>query len=259
MLFDTHCHLYDEVYENDLSEVIKRAEEKGVRFFVVPGDRIDTSKKSLELASYHPNIFAAIGVHPEEVENIEVTEVTEQLKELSKTSEKIVAIGEIGLDFYWVKDSKLREKQKELFITQIELANELKLPVIIHSRDAISETLEILTKHPPLYKGVMHCYSGPKEMVESFLKLGLWISLGGPVTFKNARVPKEVANITPLESLLIETDSPYLAPHPYRGKRNEPSYIDLMLQEIALQKNIEVDEVETQLFKNSCKLFQIKQ
>lgn len=258
MIFDTHCHVYDEKYVEGAIEVIKKSIQEGVGLFMVPGDNIINSKKAIELASLFPEVYCAIGVHPSDVETLDIEEVISQLKELYKTSNKIKAIGEIGLDKYWVKDEEIIAKQKEFFIRQIELANELKLPIIIHDRDAHEDTLKILKEHPPLYGGVMHCFSGSVEYLKEILSLGLYIGLDGPVTYKNAITPKEVAKVVPLDRLLVETDSPYLTPVPYRGKINYPHYVKNVIEEICRIRSINSREIENVTCENGKKLFGIK-
>ncbi|MBE6142440.1 MAG: TatD family deoxyribonuclease [Erysipelotrichaceae bacterium] len=258
MIFDTHCHVYDEKYVEGEIEVIKKSIQEGVGLFMVPGDNIINSKKAIELASLFPEVYCAIGVHPSDVESLDIEEVISQLKELYKTSNKIKAIGEIGLDKYWVKDEKIIAKQKEFFIRQIELANELKLPIIIHDRDAHEDTLKILKEHPPLYGGVMHCFSGSVEYLKEILSLGLYIGLDGPVTYKNAITPKEVAKVVPLDRLLVETDSPYLTPVPFRGKINYPHYVKNVIEEICRIKSINSREIENTTCENGKKLFRIE-
>lgn len=258
MIFDTHCHVYDEKYVEGAIEVIKKSIQEGVGLFMIPGDNIINSKKAIELASLFPEVYCAIGIHPSDVESLDIEEVISQLKELYKTSNKIKAIGEIGLDKYWVKDEEIITKQKEFFIRQIELANELKLPIIIHDREAHEDTLKILKEHPPLYGGVMHCFSGSVEYLKEILSLGLYIGLDGPVTYKNAIIPKEVAKVVPLDRLLVETDSPYLTPVPYRGKINYPHYVKNVIEEICRIRSINSREIENVTCENGKKLFGIK-
>ena len=181
------------------------------------------------------------------------------LEQLGVNDEKVVAIGEIGLDYHWIKDPVQRELQKEYFIRQIQFANEHHLPICIHNRDSNEDCFNILKEYRPLYGLVMHCYSGSVEMMKEIVKWDkAYISLGGPVTFTNAKTPKEVAEEVPLDRLLIETDSPYLTPHPHRGEKNEPKYICLVLEEIARLRNMSKKHLESTLFANSCRVFNIK-
>lgn len=258
MIFDTHCHLYDEKYIEGAIEAIKTSILNGVDLFMIPGDNLVNSKKAIELAALFPQVYCAIGVHPSDVMELNIEEVIEELRRMYKTSSKIKAIGEIGMDKYWVKEEKVIKKQKEFFIRQIELANELKLPIIIHDRDAHSEVLEILKEHKPLYGGVMHCFSGSVEYLKEILKLGLYIGLDGPVTYKNAVTPKEVAEYVPLDRLLVETDSPYLTPTPFRGKINYPHYVKYVIEEICRIKSNNSREIENITCNNGKKLFGIE-
>ena len=255
MLFDSHCHLNDKQLLDDIDDVIKSANEAGVTHFLVIGWDIESSKKAIELAESYPNIYACVGVHPTDVKKIYYTDLLELEKLLNHP--KVKALGEIGLDYYWEKDPNEREKQKEYFIKQIELADKYNLPVVIHNRDSIEDCLNIVKEHTPKYGAVVHCFSGSVEVEKEFTKLGLYISLGGPVTFKNAKTPKEVAKHVSLDKLLLETDCPYLTPHPYRGTRNEPKYIKLVAEEIASLKGISVDEVIQKTHQNTLKLFKI--
>lgn len=259
MIFDTHCHVYDSKYIEGPIEVIKKSIENGVGLFMVPGDNLESSKKAVELASIFNEVYAAIGIHPSDVmECGDIDTSIDELRKLFKSSNKIKAIGEIGMDKYWVKDQEVINKQKELFIKQIELANELHLPIIIHDRDAHEEVLKVLKEHKPLYGGVVHCFSGSVEYLRDILKLGLYIGLDGPVTYKNAITPKEVANVVPLDRLLVETDSPYLTPTPNRGKINYPHYVKFVIEEICRIKSISSREIEKVTCNNGKKLFRIE-
>lgn len=257
MLFDTHCHLNAEVFEKDPTGYIKRAQAQGVKYFIVIGWDVASSQKAINLAINYENVYAAVGIHP--VDAV-ITNQADLIKiEQMLCHPKVVALGEVGLDYHWIKDIEERKTQKDFFIKQIALANKCKKPVIIHMRDATKDTFEILAAYQPLYSGVMHCYSGSKEMALEFLKLGLYISLGGPVTFKNAVIPKEVAAIVPLDKLLVETDAPYLAPHPYRGKQNESSLLPLIVKEIAKIRNLSVEEITRTTTGNARLLFHVEQ
>ncbi len=256
MLIDTHCHLNDPQLYPQADELVVRALSAGVgRMQVVAYDE-PSSRTAIELADRFKEVFAIVGIHPTEIDDGLTKTLT--LIEAWARHPKVVAIGETGLDYYWEKDPLARHKQKEAFIAQIELADRLCLPIVVHSREAIEDTLNILKAHTPKYGGVMHCYSGSKDMVKDFLDLGMYISLGGPVTFLNARVPKEVALVVPENRLLIETDSPYLAPHPFRGKRNEPSLLPLVAQAIADIKGVPVATIEQTTSDNALRLFHVK-
>ncbi|MEK4967762.1 TatD family hydrolase [Cytobacillus sp. FSL R7-0696] len=254
MLFDTHVHLNAEQYDEDLAEVIKRAREAGVEKMVVVGFDRPTIERAMELIEQYDFLYASIGWHP--VDAIDMTEGDLiWIEELSKHP-KVVAIGEMGLDYHWDKSPK--DVQKDVFRQQIQLAKKVKLPIIIHNREATADILEILKEENAAeVGGIMHCFSGSPETAKECIDMNFYISLGGPVTFKNARKPKEVAAEIPLEKLLIETDCPYLAPHPFRGKRNEPSYVKLVCEQIAEIKNIPVEEVAAITTENAKKLFAI--
>lgn len=256
-LFDTHCHLNAEDFKDDVKGYVERANQVGVHFLAVIGWDLVSSKKALDISSENDNIFAVIGIHPSDVFKAGPNDLV-QIEQLV-INKQVVAIGEIGLDYYWNKDKAEHEIQKKWFIDQINLANKYNLPIVIHMRDASQDTLDLLKLHPVKKGGIMHCYSASSEMAPEFIKLGFYISLGGPVTFKNAKEPKKVAEVVPLDRLLIETDSPYLAPHPYRGKANESSYLPLVLNEIASIRGISPDELEKQLLINSFKVFHVEQ
>ncbi len=252
MLIDTHCHLNSEELLNEVDEVILRAKKEGVNTFFVVGWDISSSKLALLLADKYQEVYPIVGVHPCDIKGVDLSELEELL-----IDGKVKAVGEIGLDYYWVKEEKDRKKQKEYFIKQIELANKYKLPISIHSRDAIQDTLNILKEYHPKYGFIMHCFSGSKEMMSEFLKLGGYISFGGPVTFKNAQNSKECALNVPLDRILIETDCPYLTPHPFRGKRNEPSYLPLVMETIKEIKGIDAQELKQALIENTKRIFQL--
>jgi TatD DNase family protein len=255
MLFDTHVHLNAEQFNDDLQEVIDRAIAEGVTNMVVVGFDELTINKAIELAEKYDFIHASVGWHP--VDAIDMTpEHLEWLKDLA-SHPKVVALGEMGLDYYWDKSPK--EIQKEVFRKQIRLAKEVKLPIIIHNRDATADIVEILKEeNAGEVGGIMHCYSGSVETALECIDMNFYISLGGPVTFKNAKKPKEVAESIPLDRLLVETDCPYLTPHPYRGKRNEPAYVKLVAEEIAGLKGVTFEEIAEATTKNAKKLFGIK-
>ncbi|MBE6183207.1 TatD family hydrolase [Heyndrickxia ginsengihumi] len=254
MLFDTHVHLNDEAFKEDLEEVIKRAQSVGVKNMVVVGFDRPTIKRAMELIDQYEFLYASIGWHPVDAVDMEDEDLVwiEQLTE----HPKVVAIGEIGLDYHWDKSPK--DIQQTVFRKQIQLAKKLSLPIIIHNREATEDCIQILKEEgAEKVGGIMHCFSGSPETAKECLDMNFYISLGGPVTFKNAKKPKEVAAEVPLERLLIETDCPYLAPHPHRGKRNEPSYVKLVAEQIAEIKGISYDEVAKQTLLNAKHLFHI--
>ena len=254
MLVDTHVHLNSKKYKDNLIQVITRAQEAGVEMMIVVGFDHETNRRAIELAEKYPFIYATVGYHPTDARHVKLGDYEILVKQLKHP--KVVGIGECGLDFYWDKD--YIDKQIEVFKRQIELSIEFDKPLVIHMRDASEATFNVLSEYKDL-KGIMHCYSGSPEMAEEFLKLGLHISLGGPVTFLNGRVPKEVAKMVPFDKLLIETDAPYLSPHPFRGKTNEPARVKLVAEEIARLRDVSYTEVAKKTAKNAYKLFNIKE
>ncbi|PFG04122.1 TatD family hydrolase [Bacillus sp. es.034] len=254
MLFDTHVHLNAEQFDEDLEEVLSRAREAGVGKMVVVGFDRPTINRAMELIGQYDFLYAAIGWHP--VDAIDMNdEDLAWIEELSQHP-KVVAIGEMGLDYHWDKSPK--DVQKEVFRKQIQLAKKVKLPIVIHNREATQDIVDILREEgAEEVGGIMHCFSGSPEIAQECVEMNFYISLGGPVTFKNAKKPKEVAKEIPLEKLLIETDCPYLAPHPYRGKRNEPAYVKLVAEQIAELKEVSLEEVEKITTENAIKLFNI--
>jgi TatD DNase family protein len=254
MLFDTHVHLNAEQFDEDLTDVIERARETGVEKMVVVGFDRPTIKRAMELIESYDFLYASIGWHP--VDAIDMTEEDLHWIEELSSHQKVVAIGEMGLDYHWDKSPK--EIQKDVFRKQIQLAKKVKLPIIIHNREATSDIVAILREEEAHeVGGIMHCFSGSVEIAKECLEMNFYISLGGPVTFKNAKKPKEVATEIPLDKLLIETDCPYLAPHPYRGKRNEPAFVKLVAEQIAELKGLTIDEVAKATTDNAKKLFGI--
>ena len=254
-LIDTHCHLNDEQLYQDIDNVISRALQTGVEKMVVVGWDKASSELAIKLAEQYPFIYATVGFHPENLDGVDEKTLYEVLALSSHP--KVVGIGEIGLDYHWEKDPAKREIQKEFFIKQIEYANKVGLPISIHSREAFQDTLEILKNHKPQHSGVMHCYSGSVENIQDIINLGLYIGLDGPVTFRNAKTPKEVATEVPLGRLVLETDCPYLSPHPLRGTVNEPANIILVADEIASLRNMSKKHLLEVIYDNSCKLFNL--
>lgn len=254
MFFDTHAHLNAEQYNEDLQEVIDRAQNEGISNIVVVGFDRPTIEKAMELTEKYDFIYASVGWHP--VDAIDMTEDDLQWIEELSSHPKVVALGEMGLDYYWDKSPK--DIQQEVFRKQIRLAKKVKLPIVIHNREATADIVEILKEEGAgEVGGIMHCFSGSPEIAKECVDMNFFISLGGPVTFKNAKKPKEVADVIPLEKLLIETDCPYLTPHPFRGKRNEPSYVKLVAEQIAEIKGLSVEEVAKATTENAKKLFGI--
>ncbi len=255
MLIDSHVHLDDERFDGDRDILINSLKDNKIELVINIGADMNSSMSSIELSKRYDNIYAAIGVHPHSAS--EMTEKTlDELREMSK-EDKVIAIGEIGLDYYY--DNSPRDIQRKWFREQLELAKELDLPVIIHSRDATKETYDIIKEaQDGTLRGVLHCFSGSVEVAMEYIKLGFYISIGGTVTFKNARVVREVAEAVPLDKLLIETDCPYLTPEPYRGKRNEPMFVKYVAEKIAEIRGISVEELAKSTNKNTKELFRIK-
>lgn len=254
-IIDTHCHLNDETLYKDVDNVILRAQKAGVEKMIVIGWDKNSSELAIKLAEQYEFIYAVIGFHPENIFDIDDKQLYETL-DLCKHP-KVVGIGEIGLDYHWTKGTDKQALQREFFIKQIEYANKVHLPISIHSREAFADTLEILKNHKPLYGGVMHCYSGSVESINEIINLNLYIGLDGPVTFSNAKTPKEVAENVPLDRLVVETDCPYLSPHPLRGTVNEPSNICLIIDAIADIRKMSKKHLLDALYQNSCKLFNL--
>lgn len=256
MYIDSHVHLDDSRFDLDRDNLIRTLKDNKVELVINIGADEDSSERSVELADRYENIYAVVGVHPHSAKDLEGRDLSSIIKMLE--NDKVVAIGEIGLDYYY--DNSPRDFQKKWFKEQINLALRLNKPVVIHSRDADKDTFDIIKSgvEEGGLTGVMHCYSGSVELAKEYLKLGFYISLGGPVTFKNARVPKEVAKEVALDRLLIETDCPYLSPEPYRGKRNEPMFVSYVAEEIAKIKGISIEEVAQVTTQNAKKLFGIK-
>ncbi|EST89543.1 TatD family hydrolase [Vagococcus lutrae LBD1] len=255
MIFDTHTHLNVPQFAEDLDETIARAHEYGVNEMAVVGFDQPTIEKSLQLSEKYPEIYSIIGWHPTEAGSY-TPAVEKQLYQWFDSSDKIVALGEIGLDYYWMNDSK--EVQTKVFRRQIAMAKELGLPFSVHTRDALADTYQVLKEEKVgAQGGIMHSFSGDWEWAQRFLDLGMMISLSGVVTFKKALEVKEVAKNVPLDALLVETDAPYLAPVPYRGKRNEPGYTSYVVDEIASLRGNTRDNIARQTRANAYRLFQL--
>ncbi len=254
-IFDTHSHYDDEAYREDRGELISRIHEAGVEHMVNIGASMDSSRRTVELLREYPFFYGAIGVHPDEITNL--TEADMQWLLEHAKDERVVAIGEIGLDYYWHTDNK--EAQRRWFCRQIEVAKEAKLPIVVHSREATEETLRIIREtNASQVGGVIHCFSGSKEVAAEYVKLGFYIGVGGVVTFKNGRVLKEVVEATPLTSIVTETDCPYLAPVPHRGSRNDSSNITYIIEEIAALKGMSAEEVAPILYENALRLYHLE-
>lgn len=256
MFFDSHAHLNDAKFDDDREEVIRRArEEYGVSRILNIGFNRETIRTSLELAESYDFIYTAVGWHPHDAKDC--TEEDLDWIETLCDHPKVVALGEMGLDYYW--DHSPRGIQESVFRQQIRLAREIGMPVIIHDRDAHEDVVRILREeHAEEVGGVMHCFSGDWDVAKACLDMNFYIGLGGPVTFKNAKLPKEIARKVPLDRLLIETDCPYLAPHPHRGKRNESGYVRLVAETIAELREMSLEELARITYENANRLFRIE-
>ena len=254
-MIDTHAHIQDEMYTVSVEEIINNAKQNGVNKIICSSSSLKTALKAVEISNKFDEVYATVGVHPEEANEYSES-VEQQLEELAK-NRKVVAIGEIGLDYCY--EFATREKQKEVFIKQIELANKLKMPVVIHTRDASGDTMEILRSNlDKLKNGVcIHCYSMSVEILKEILEYGFYISVGGVVTFKNANKLIDVVEICPIDKLMLETDSPYLSPVPFRGKINEPKNVVYVNEKIAEIKNMRAEEVEKITTENAYRFFRI--
>ncbi len=257
-LFDSHCHLDDEKFNEDREELIPKLHEEGVDKLVSAGYSLEGSKNAIELAKKYDFIYATIGISPNDIPDTEdeLKKQLKELKELYKTSKKIVAVGEIGLDYHWNTDNK--ELQKEAFIEQIKLANELNLPIQIHTRDAVMDTIEILKNNKVNKNGIFHCCPFNRELVKEALKLNFYISFAGPTTFKNSKNAPEIINMVPEDRFLVETDSPYLSPEPLRGRRNDPRNVQYIIKKIAEVKGKTFEEIQNMAYANAQRIFNIE-
>lgn len=250
--FDSHAHYNDEKFEIDRNEILKLINQEGITKVVAAGYNIDSSRTAIRLANENEWIFATCGISPNDIENINENDIN-KIEELCKSSKKVVAVGEIGLDYYWNKENK--ELQKEVFKKQIAIANKLELPIVIHSRDAYIDTIQVLKDVPCNKKGVFHCCQLNLELIKDTLSLGYYISLAGACTFKNAKNADEVIKQIPLKRLLIETDSPYLAPEPVRGTRNDSRNVKIIAEKIAKVKEVPITEIAKTTYQNAERLF----
>ena len=251
-LFDTHSHYNDEKFELDREKIINQTYETGITKFVCAGYNLKSSRKAIELANKYDFIYSICGISPNDLDDYNEENIL-AIKELAK-SKKNVAIGEIGLDYYWNKENKA--VQKQAFIEQINIANELELPIVIHSRDAVQDTIDLLKENPVNKKGIFHCAQLNKYLIEEGLKLGFYISLAGPITFKNSKNAAEIVSLVPNDKILIETDSPYLAPEPVRGTRNDSRNVKYVAQKIAELKGLPVEEIAQITYQNAKNIFQ---
>ena len=255
MLFDTHAHYDDERFDGDRDALLASMPERGVELIVNPGCTVKTSRTAVELAARFAHVYAAVGIHPENCHDFTPAQI-DDLRALAARP-KVVAIGEIGLDYYWAENPP-RELQQDVLRRQMALAQELSLPVIIHDRDAHADTMAIVREFPRV-TGVFHCFAGSVEMARELLDLGWYLGFDGPVTYKNARRAPEVAAVTPLDRMLIETDSPYMTPVPHRGERNDSAYVYLVAEKLAEWKGIPVEQLARATLENGKRLFRISE
>ena len=255
MFIDTHCHMEDENFNSDRAEVLERAKMAGVVAIINFGSTMESSIAICELAKDFSELYGGIGIHPEEIDDFDKNTCA-KLAELAE-NKKVIAIGEIGLDYHWEKDLERRQIQQKIFIEQLDLARQLKLPVCVHDRDAHGDTLKILQTEGKNLRGVLHCYSGSLEMAREVWKLGWFIGVDGPLTFKNSAKLPEIVKAAPRDKILIETDAPYLAPVPYRGKRNEPAYIVEVAKKLAEFRGETLEEVAAYTAANAKNLYGI--
>lgn len=255
MFIDTHAHLTDDAFKNDVNEVLKKCKDKMVEKIITSGFDLASSKEAISFCEKHENVFASVGIYPENIYDFD-SDVENKLFELAR-NEKVVAIGEIGLQY--TDNMPDKEKQKDAFLRQIKMAYTLKKPIVIHCRDAYGDTIEILEKNKQFlsYGGTMHCFGGSVEIAQRLVSWGLYISVGGVSTFKNAERLRGVLSEVPLEKILLETDCPYLTPAPFRGQRNDPSFIPIIAENLAKLKGATVEEVANITSQNARRLFNI--
>jgi TatD DNase family protein len=256
--FDSHSHYNDEKFDEDREQILEEIYKAGVTKVIVAGYDINSSKKAVDLSKKYKYIYAICGISPNDIAETE-NEIKQQIEQIEKIAQstKIVGIGEIGLDYYWNKENK--ELQKKAFINQIKLADKMDLPIIIHSREAVMDTIQILKENTPKRKGVFHCCPLNIELVKEGLKLGFYISLAGPITFKNSKNAPEIIDMIPIDRMLIETDSPYLAPEPVRGTRNDSRNVKYTAQKIAELKGLTLEEVAKSTYRNAEELYNIEE
>ena len=254
--FDSHSHLNDEKFDEDRNDLIEKIKKENISKFLTCGYNLEGSKKAIEIAKISDSTYATVGISPNDIpqNEEEMWKNIEEIKDLA-LNKKVVAIGEIGLDYYWNKEN--RKMQLDAFKKQIEIANELNLPIVIHTREAVMDTISVLKENPVNNKGVFHCCPLNRELVKEALKLGFYISFSGIVTFKNAKNADEIINMVPLDKILIETDSPYLSPEPLRGTRNTPINVKLVAAKVARTKNMPIEEIASITYSNACKLFRV--
>lgn len=258
MLFDTHAHYDDARFDADRDALLRAMPENGVGLILNPGCDVETSRKALSYAQTYPHVYAAVGYHPENIEGLSDEAVADSLREIEAMAAdpRVRAIGEIGLDYYWVKDPAERKRQQEVFRAQMRMAGWLGLPVIVHDREAHLDCLTIAEQYPNV-RGVFHCYSGSAEMARQLVNLGWYIGFTGVLTFKNARKAVETAASIPLERIVLETDCPYMAPTPFRGRRNDPGYLYRMAEQLAGIRGLSLEEIHHATMENGKRLYGI--
>ena len=252
-LVDTHAHIDVDRFDEDREEMLARAKEAGLSAIINMGDSMESSARSVAMAKQYDMVYIGVGIHPEEARPM--AQADDDMLAGWAGEAKVVAIGEIGLDYYWVKDQEQRRLQREIFIRQLDIARQLHLPVCVHDRDAHGDTLAILKKEARGIRGVMHCYSGSLEMAQELMKLDWFIGVDGPLTFKNAAKLPEIVQRLPLERILVETDCPYMAPVPMRGKRNEPAYVHHVAAKLAELRQVSFEKVALQTTSNAQELY----
>lgn len=257
MIFESHAHYDDERFDSDRVELLSLMPKKNIGRIINVGSTLESSRRSIELSLEYDYVYAAIGVHPSDISCLDEEENgLEWLYNTAKKEKKVVAIGEIGLDYYWDKEEQIQKKQRQRFLEQLDIAKQLNLPVIIHSRDAAKETFDIMKEAASRgISGVIHCYSYSPELAEEYVKLGYYIGVGGVVTFKNGKKLKETVKRIPLKRILTETDCPYMAPTPFRGERNDSTFLPYVIQEIAKLREITESEVIEKTAQNGFELF----
>ena len=253
-LFDSHCHLEDERFQEDRAETMARMKDAGVNRCILAGSDMETSEQIVALTKEHAHVYGVVGIHPHDAKTW-TDDCAQRIADWTK-EERIVGVGEIGLDYYY--DHSPRDLQKEVFVKQLLLARQLDMPAVFHVRDAHGDVLDLLrANRSQLPAGVVHCYSGSVESAREYLDMGFYISFAGPITFKNANKLLDVAKYVPQDRILVETDSPYLAPVPMRGRRNEPTFVQYVAQTVAELRGISAEEMAQAAFENACRLFGI--
>lgn len=256
MLIDTHCHLTDRKFEK-VKEIVEEARAVGVEKIILPGTSIEDSKRVLAIAQQE-NLLALVGVHPEDVESIgSVDQMIYELEEMIGFSDKVVGIGEIGLDFFWDKEKKTKDKQVEIFMAQMELATKLKLPVVVHMREAEEEMMEVLEQLGTLPRGQFHCFAGSESFMNLILEKGFYVSFAGNITYKTAGRLRELLRGIPEDKLLLETDSPYLTPEPLRGSLNKPANVKIVAEFVAHELDLDTEKIIEQTGKNAICLYSL--